>query len=117
MRLSFFVFGLALLLLPSTAQTSTLPSSNSLPVKIGAYYFDGWNPKDSHVTERLRTEFANREPIWGWQDDTREIMEQQIDFAANAGLSFWSFCWYWPEKNANWCISPHPQPPAVLGAA
>jgi len=72
---------------------------NYAPAKIGAYYFDGWNPRASHVTERLRTEFGNREPVWGWYDDTDKIMEQQIDIAANAGLSFWSFCWYWPEKN------------------
>lgn len=92
-RYSLFALIAAFLLLPAGAQSPV----NTPPAKIGAYYFDGWNPQASHVSERLKTEFANREPVWGWQDDTREIMEQQIDFAAKAGLSFWSFCWYWPE--------------------
>ena len=87
-----------LLMFPAVTQIPANTGAGSAPAKIGAYYFDGWNPKASHLTERLKTEFANREPVWGWYDDTDKIMEQQIDFAANAGLSFWSFCWYWPEK-------------------
>jgi len=98
MRSTLIAFALGLLLLPAAGQTPSDAAGKAAPAKIGAYYFDGWNPNDSHVTDRLKTEFANREPVWGWYDDTGKIMEQQIDLAANAGLSFWSFCWYWPEK-------------------
>jgi hypothetical protein len=63
--------------------------------KTGAYYFDGWTVR----TERLRTEFADREPVWGWEDGTQEIMDIQIDLAADAGLDFWAFDWYFPETD------------------
>lgn len=87
-----------------------------LRAQIGAYYFDGWagrnkeadNPaaawaKDmpTHVTKRLLDEFGSREPAWGWRDDTAAIMERQIDLAADHGLAFWSFCWYFhPDEKA-----------------
>jgi hypothetical protein len=45
----------------------------------------------------LKTEFADRKPVWGWKDDTVEIMQRQIDYCADHGIAFWSFCWYYPE--------------------
>jgi hypothetical protein len=67
--------------------------------KVGAYYFDGWSGQTNsiHLTDRLKTEFASRQPIWGWLDNTLPIMQQQIDLAADHGIAFFSFCWYWPE--------------------
>lgn len=80
-----------------------------LKAQFGAYYFDGWAGKNStpedpaqpwtknaptHMRKRLFEEFADREPVWGWRDDTPEIMEKQIDLAADNGLAFWAFCWY-----------------------
>lgn len=66
--------------------------------KAGAYYFDGWTGTyPFHITERLTTEFFDREPVWGWRDDSLEIVEQQIDYAADNGLSFFAFDWYYPE--------------------
>lgn len=79
----------------------------------GAYFFDGWagrhkladdpsHPwaKDAptHLTERMLEEFPEREPIWGWRDDSQEIMERQIDLAADNGLEFFAFCWYWQDN-------------------
>jgi hypothetical protein len=76
-------------------------------VQVGAYYFDGWsglspdrNPKwatnaPTHLTYKLKTEFTNREPIWGWRDDDVRIMEKQIDLASQNGIDFFAFCWYW----------------------
>jgi len=85
---------------------------------VGAYYFDCWagtserwkddaawaalNPP-THLTKRMLDEFADREPIWGWRDDSLEIMERQIDLAADHGIAFFAFCWYWnadPQKVA-----------------
>ena len=83
-------------------------------MKLGAYYFAGWAGKNAlddgkpehtwakgmptHFTKRLATEFAGRTPVWGWRDDTPELMERQIDLAADHGVSFFSFCWYWADN-------------------
>ncbi|MDD4891593.1 MAG: glycoside hydrolase family 99-like domain-containing protein [Phycisphaerae bacterium] len=79
---------------------------------IGAYYFDGWSGQrtlagdvkepwaknaPTHLTKRLVEEFPEREPVWGWRDDSPEIMERQIDLAADHGLAFFAFCWYWRD--------------------
>jgi len=81
-------------------------------VSIGAYYFDGWSgrnlyaddPNESwarnaptHLSKRMVTEFPQRQPIWGWRDDSLEIMERQIALAADHGIDFFAFCWYWHD--------------------
>lgn len=91
----------------------TLASSQEKPL-VGAYYFDGWaghakagsNEEwaanaPSHLTKRLATEFADREPIWGWRDDDLRIMEKQIDKASANGIDFFLFCWYWRDDRKN----------------
>jgi hypothetical protein len=83
-------------------------------IKLGAYYFAGWSGKSAfddgkpennwakgmptHYTKKLATEFAGRTPVWGWRDDTQELMERQIDLAADHGVSYFSFCWYWHDN-------------------
>jgi len=75
---------------------------------VGAYYFDGWAgqhrladkeawAKDAptHLSKRMLDEFPGREPIWGWRDDRQDVVEQQIDLAADHGIAFFAFCWYW----------------------
>lgn len=75
---------------------------------VGAYYFDGWAGRHrlagteawaketpTHLSRRMLEEFPEREPIWGWRDDRQEIVEQQIDLAADHGIAFFAFCWYW----------------------
>jgi hypothetical protein len=84
------------------------------PISVGAYYYDGWggkNPKADdpnepwaktaprQVTKRMLNEFADREPVWGWRNDSQEIMERQIDLAADNGIEFFLFCWYWRDAN------------------
>ncbi len=79
---------------------------------IGAYYFEGWAGRNkfaddpeqpwarnapTHLTRRMISEFPEREPIWGWRDDSLAIMERQIDLAADNGLAFFAFCWYWRD--------------------
>lgn len=72
-------------------------------VTAGAYYFDGWkNLRSRHLTPALRDTFSEREPIWGWITSTQNIMNEQINLAADAGLSFFSFCWYYnPKRNVD----------------
>lgn len=69
-------------------------------VKVGAWYFGGWSfPPDEnghtfHISPTLTTAYMDREPVWGWREDAPGVMEQQINYAADAGLDFWGFCWY-----------------------
>jgi hypothetical protein len=87
------------------AQAADAPAPRAT---VGAYYFDGWAgrhrladteawAKDAptHLTKRMLDEFPDREPIWGWRDDRLETVEQQIDLAADHGIAFFAFCWYW----------------------
>lgn len=83
-------------------------------IKMGAYYFAGWAGKSAyddgsvsnawaknmptHYTKLLATTFSGRTPVWGWRDDTRELMERQIDLAADNGVAYFSFCWYWHDN-------------------
>ena len=83
-------------------------------IKLGAYYFAGWAGKcpyddgkpehawakgmPTHYTKKLATDFAGRTPVWGWRDDTQELMERQIDLAADNGVAYFSFCWYWHDN-------------------
>jgi hypothetical protein len=64
---------------------------------VGAYYFDGWNGKSGHITEELVGAGAKRMPVWGWKADTIEIMQRQIDYAADHSIAFWAFDWYYPK--------------------
>jgi len=83
----------------SAFQGSDAGKTGKIPLraKAGAYYFDGWTTGSGHITNRLKTEFSDREPVWGWNDDSLPIVEQQIDYAADAGLAFFAFDWYYPE--------------------
>ena len=108
---SILVTGLIVLL----PWTNNLNAQTSKPqMKIGAYFFAGWAGKSPYddgtpehswakgmplmFTKKLATQFAGREPIWGWRDDKQEIMERQIDLAADNGISYFSFCWYWADN-------------------
>ena len=64
---------------------------------VGAYYFDGWSGEGEHISKLLQTKYADRKPLWGWKDDTTEIMQKQIDYCADHGIAFWAFDWYYPE--------------------
>lgn len=83
-------------------------------MKLGAYYFAGWAGKcpydngtpenewakgmPTHYTKKLATTFSGRTPIWGWRDDSKELMERQIDLASDNGIAYFSFCWYWADN-------------------
>ncbi|MBN9380325.1 MAG: glycoside hydrolase family 99-like domain-containing protein [Chitinophagaceae bacterium] len=67
-------------------------------ITLGAYYFDGWSSLNSHhLTDKLRDSFPDRKPKWGWVTSTPQAMKEQIDLAADAGLAFFSFDWYYPD--------------------
>lgn len=90
---------------------------SSKRIKVGAYYFGGWAginalsetegeldwAKDapSHLTRSLFYKFSDRKPKWGWRDDSLEIMEEQIKLAADNGIDFFMFCWYWSNDKGS----------------
>lgn len=98
----------------SQNEVSPIEENEDVPpkrIKVGVYYFGGWsglnassedpNEQDwakgqpTHLTKNLFYEFSDREPEWGWRDDSLTIMERQIDLAADHGIDFFMFCWYW----------------------
>ena len=91
------MWGLAVL-----ALWSPPPIADAQTAKVGAYYFEGWYHDTpgaiaAFANEELRNDFPEREPIWGgglWRGDTVEIMEQQIDLAADHGVAFFSFDYF-----------------------
>ncbi len=89
------VFACLAILFPLTAHAQQAKPKAT----VGLYYFDGWSGKTDniHMTKLLATEFADRKPVWGWRDDTVEIMQQQIDYCADHDIAFWAFDWYYPE--------------------
>lgn len=99
---SLFLFALMNVFCSTNTLTETKEKSKNTKgdVKVGAWYFGGWSfPPDEegytfHISPTLVNEYQEREPLWGWREDDSKIMEDQIDYAANAGLSFWGFCWY-----------------------
>ncbi len=93
--------------------TDAFGQKKSQKVNVGAYYYDGWSginrkaddPNEpwaknapTSLTRRMVEEFSKREPVWGWRDDSPEIMERQIDLAADNGVGFFLFCWYWRDN-------------------
>ena len=110
-----FISFLYILILPQFINAQMSKAS----IKLGAYYFGGWSgkcinddgspdnawakDKPSRFTKLLATDFAGREPVWGWREDKQEIMERQIDLAADNGISYFSFVWVLGggEKSAN----------------
>jgi hypothetical protein len=68
-------------------------------VKVGAYYFDGWSGLvPNNITPKLTDSFPERKSIWGWVTSDQKIMDQQINYAADYGLSFFCFDWYFPDS-------------------
>lgn len=92
-------------------------NSSSKRIKVGVYYFGGWAGTNAlsevsqeqewaknaptHLTRSLFYDFNDRKPQWGWRDDSLDIMERQIDVAADHGIDFFMFCWYWSNDKEN----------------
>jgi hypothetical protein len=69
---------------------------------LGAFYFDGWSGNDPNIMSKTLTQgFANRESKWGWLTSSQKTVDEQINYAADAGLSFFSFDWYYNSNFKN----------------
>ena len=95
--LMFILSVTALFSTPLKNDEDDVPANNK--IQLGAYYFDGWTGEyPQHITSHLKESFANRKPKWGWVTSSQEIVDEQIMMASDAGLSFFSFCWYYSGK-------------------
>lgn len=97
--MNVFIIGSQLVIACHLMCAAEAPHKGTSAVKVGAYYFDGWTGKTGrwHLPERLKDEFGHRKPIWGWVTSTPQVMREQTDCAADYGLRFFAFCWYYPE--------------------
>lgn len=99
MKKLVFRNSILLLFLCSISNAYSQLKTNS-DVTIGAYYFDGWKASSRLITKSLKTQYSQREPMWGWITSTQNIVDKQINLAAASGIDFFSFCWYYqPNKD------------------
>lgn len=67
-------------------------------VQVGAYIFPGWSAGrgDSYGEWKLIAKFANPRPLLGFYDDALpEVADWHINWALEAGISWFAFDWYW----------------------
>jgi len=68
--------------------------------QVGVYYFPGWRDGQNGAPaqepwQRLKA-FKEREPMLGWYDDGAvEVMNRQLGWMHDYGLSYVAFDWYW----------------------
>ncbi|MCE4557827.1 glycoside hydrolase family 99-like domain-containing protein [Roseateles cellulosilyticus] len=68
--------------------------------QVGVYYFPGWRDSQNGAPakepwQRLKA-FKEREPMLGWYDDGAvEVMNRQLGWMHDYGLSYVAFDWYW----------------------
>jgi hypothetical protein len=76
------------------------PASSAASPRVGAYYFDGWAGSFTgfHYTGLRGGPFEERRPLFGWSDRAPETMRLQLAWAADAGLDFFVFDWYWHAR-------------------
>jgi hypothetical protein len=92
---------LAVLCLAVFVPATTHAQQRKSDVMVGAYYFDGWTAQHDQINKVLYKEYPHRQPVWGWKDDTVEIMQKQIDYCADFDIGFWAFDWYYPGGESN----------------
>ncbi|WP_116953153.1 glycoside hydrolase family 99-like domain-containing protein [Jiangella endophytica] len=84
------------------AETSAVPDDDYV---IGTYYFSGWYQEPNrHFSNPLinggrdwRLDAPEREPAYGWYDDSQTVMDQQIIDASSNGVDYFVFDWF-PDR-------------------
>jgi len=82
--------------------------SGSAPVpiaRIGMNYFDGWSGPlaNFHFNGLIRPgqngQYAGREPLSGWRDDSPAAMKAALEWAKEDGIDFFEFDWFYPPPD------------------
>ncbi len=85
--------------------------------QVGAFYFPDFHPDrqmqavngpgwtEWELIRNARPRFAGhrqpQRPVWGWEDESDPaVMARKIDAAADHGLDFWLFDWYYYDTGA-----------------
>ncbi len=74
---------------PRTAQAPGQPE-----VRVGVYWWDAWWEGSPYIREPLTSEFAEREPVYGWRSDSQPVMDQTLEWLASHHIDFIDFLWY-----------------------
>ncbi len=60
---------------------------------MGAYYFPGWPSREKW---QVLAAFPERTPLLGYyREGDPDVMDWQIKWAVEHGISFFAFDWYW----------------------
>jgi len=63
-------------------------------IKVGAMFYPGWVPGSGWGWNLLEP-YPNRKPALGYYDDTEiEVIDWQVKWALEHGISFFNLCWY-----------------------
>ena len=89
-----------------SASVTSLASVPTSPYQIGVYYFGGWT-QDPQIpfstTDQFWTpieNFPERQPLLGFYNETTQsVMDQQLLWMADYGISYIAFDWYWNRTN------------------
>ncbi len=79
---------------------SLLSARPAAAYEVGVYYFPGWRSglkaaPSLRPWDRIKA-FKEREPLLGWYDDgSTDVVNQQLGWMHDYGLSFVVFDWYW----------------------
>ena len=83
--------------LSSVEKATAVPppvKANTGDIKVGAMFYPGWVP-GSGWGWKLLDPYPNRKPALGYYDDTKiEVIDWQIKWALEHGISFFNVCWY-----------------------
>jgi len=100
------VAGAAATIKPTPAPN--LPKASYVPApvpakwkyRVGSYYFPGWY--DASRWEPVQRVAPQRKPVLGWYDESNpEIIDWQIKWAVEHGVSFFLVDWYWSAGNTH----------------
>ena len=77
---------------PASSIPAPRPISTA-PYQVGAYYFPGWPTLDKW---KVLDAFPERTPLLGYyREGDPSVMDWQIKWAVEHGISFFAFDWYW----------------------
>ena len=77
---------------PASSIPAPRPISTA-PYQVGAYYFPGWPTLDKW---KVLDAFPERTPLLGYyREGDPTVMDWQIKWAVEHGISFFAFDWYW----------------------
>ena len=101
------LWGLSVLLGLMTLPACANPTSTHGGVIVGAIRWDAWFDGNTYENNLAPKQWRSRLPFYASvrsddrvevRSDKQEVMDQEIAFAAKAGLNYWAFCYYHPKS-------------------